>query len=88
MWAQQVVVSLVRFVQDIVSLGDTINMASRMESSSKPGMIMMSASFYEQVRGMLDTLKTSYKVTCKKKSIKGKGSQLCYLVGRIGPQMN
>ena len=65
--------------------GDTINMASRMESSSKPGMIMMSASFYAHVREMMDTLKTTFKVTRKNKSIKGKGSQHCYLVDQIGP---
>jgi class 3 adenylate cyclase/ligand-binding sensor domain-containing protein len=69
------VVGKKKFAYDI--WGDTVNTASRMESTSEPGMVNISASTYELVKDYFDC---TYR---GKKDAKGKGEVDMYFVNGI-----
>lgn len=69
------VVGKKKFAYDI--WGDTVNTASRMESTSEPGMVNISASTYELVKDYFDC---TYR---GKKDAKGKGEVDMYFVNCI-----
>ena len=69
------VIGISKFAYDL--WGDTVNVASRMESQSEPGKIQVTASTYE-------TLKDQYDFRCRGPiALKGKGDTIAYwLMGR------
>tara|TARA_B100001939_G_scaffold136321_2_gene118355 strand:+ start:3206 stop:10255 length:7050 start_codon:yes stop_codon:yes gene_type:complete len=62
--------------------GDTVNVASRMESSGSPGMVNVSGSTYELVK---DLFECEYR---GKVQAKGKGELDMYFVHRIKPELS
>ena len=64
------VIGKIKFIYDI--WGDTVNVASRMESTGTPMMIHISEAAYDQIK---DTCPYAKK---EEISIKGKGSMVCY----------
>lgn len=69
------VVGLKKFAYDI--WGDTVNTASRMESSSEPGHINISGTTYELVKKYFDCESRG------KHHVKGKGAVEMYFVNAI-----
>ena len=76
------VIGIKKFIYDL--WGDTVNIASRMESHGIPGNIQISQSTYEQVK---DTFQDKFKGKYRLESrglieVKGKGEMQTYLVVR------
>lgn len=59
--------------------GDTVNVASRMESTARPGQIQVTEAVYKEVRGRYEMTR------CGAINIKGKGRMKTYLVGDLNP---
>ncbi|MEL6163198.1 MAG: adenylate/guanylate cyclase domain-containing protein, partial [Cyanobacteria bacterium J06628_3] len=76
------VIGIKKFIYDL--WGDTVNIASRMESHGIPGNIQISQSTYEQVQNIFqDKFKGEYKFESRGLiEIKGKGKMQTYLVVR------
>lgn len=74
------VVGMKKFAYDI--WGDTVNTASRMESSSEPGMINISGTTHEMIKKYFDC---EYR---GKKEVKGKGAVEMYFVNAIRPEFS
>jgi class 3 adenylate cyclase len=65
-----------KFIYDV--WGDTVNLASRMESSGLPGEIQVDEATYERLRG-------AFAFTARGEiDVKGKGRLRTYLLERIG----
>ena len=69
------VVGVKKFAYDI--WGDTVNMASRMETASEPGKLNVSATTYELIKKYFDCEARG------KKTVKGKGAVEMYFVNGI-----
>lgn len=69
-----------KFAYDI--WGDTVNTASRMESSGKPGMVNISGDTYELVKDLFECEHRG------KVQAKGKGEMDMYFVHRIKPELS
>ena len=74
------VVGVKKFAYDI--WGDTVNIASRMETASEPGKVNVSATTYELIRKYFDCESRG------KKAVKGKGSVEMYFVNNIKPEFS
>lgn len=61
--------------------GDTVNVASRMESTASPGQIQVTEKVFLEVHDLYETTR------CGATEIKGKGSMNTYLVGRPKPDV-
>ena len=71
------VVGVKRFLYDV--WGDTVNVASRMESSGEPGKVHVTEAVYDELRERFSF------VRLEPMEVKGKGSMLTYyLEGPIG----
>ncbi|KAL3758955.1 hypothetical protein ACHAWU_003026 [Discostella pseudostelligera] len=68
------VLGLKRFAYDV--WGDTVNIASRMESNGVPGLIHLSSDMYESVGNMTNIFDFT---CCGMRNIKGKGMMTTYL---------
>ena len=77
------VIGIKKFIYDL--WGDTVNIASRMESHGIPGNIQISQSTYEQVKDIFqDKFKDEYKLESRGLiDIKGKGEMQTYLVQQL-----
>lgn len=68
------VIGVKRFLYDV--WGDTVNVASRMESSGEPGKVQVTEAVFEQLRGRFD-------FECRGKlAVKGMGTMTTYFVDR------
>lgn len=68
------VIGVKRFLYDV--WGDTVNIASRMESSSEPGRVQVTEAVFEQLRGQFD-------FECRGKvAVKGMGPMTTWFVDR------
>jgi class 3 adenylate cyclase len=81
------VIGIKKFIYDL--WGDTVNIASRMESHGIPGNIQISESTYEQIKDVFtDKFKDKYILEARGLiEIKGKGEMQTYLVmgnGELG----
>ncbi len=74
------VVGMKKFAYDI--WGDTVNTASRMESSSEPGRVNVSGTTYEMIKKYFET---EYR---GQKEAKGKGLVEMYFVNSIKPEFS
>ena len=74
------VVGAKKFAYDI--WGDTVNMASRMETASEPGRVNVSGTTYEMLKKYFECESRG------KKAVKGKGSVEMYFVNSIKPEFS
>ena len=77
------VIGIKKFIYDL--WGDTVNIASRMESHGIPGNIQISQSTYEQVKDIFqDKFKDEYELKSRGLiEVKGKGEMQTYLVKQL-----
>ena len=77
------VIGIKKFIYDL--WGDTVNIASRMESHGIPGNIQISQSTYEQVKDIFqDKFKDEYELISRGLiEVKGKGEMQTYLVKQL-----